>query len=712
MSENAEAERHLSQTLSAALSLALNIALQAQQHRAERARVALRDGEERGRETGAQLAADRETAAVLWRRIDDGPDWVRDHPEELAEAWASARAWETLDPRAAEARAKLDYVLDSFYGTGHPLTRLSRENADHQALAALLQRAVADAPAQTERRYYEEAPEAEREAWLARQVWGPEADPGTRIAASGQLDGLQQGLPVSVLREMPEETRAAWLHLDELDPDERRMWRREWLERQVWGDELPEDVRMRRVEALDRLDAGADEPWEPEAWHAFVGETTQQAREHAPGEAVSLHKERAAGDQQERGPRTEVEIGEAASSPAAQMGETQQQRLARTAAAVRKAWPEYVAEEVVGRDAFAAMAHRLGELEDRGYEMGDVLGNIPTDRLVGTDDYNQPVRNPAAFAEWHIKQLAKSLPERAQAEAGITRLEKYVAAQNPVTPAREPQQQAREGGGEAGEPALSSTLAAQLEDAHQRIADHQRFGGEGLRQAARSVAEAADSGTITRAVATRAITAQVGAVVAPSMLDALERHQVLTAGTDGFLRVSRDSGQAARAIHSPEDIVADVRAQADRGPETDVDLAALQRHADTLTLDISDQLSAVGEDHTRSDTEQTAAEVAVDTATDPTVPRAERHDAGDAAVEHAEVAESLYDAVGAHEQAAEDLHHGAYDTGADPARLAGQGFPLGIRQALARASKLPQGRRQGKIPQARRYRPNEQGLNR
>jgi hypothetical protein len=418
---------------------------------------------------------------------------------------------------------------------------------------------------------------------------------------------------------------------------------------------------------------------------------------------------------------TAVEAGEGVSITAQHEGETQQQRLARTAAAVRKAWPEHVAEEVINRDAFGAMAHRLAELEDRGYEMADVLGNIPTDRLVGTDDYNQPVRNPAAFAEWHIKQLVKTLPERAQAEAGITRLENYVAAQNHTAPApdREPEQQAHKESGAVAEndrtsddSALPGTVAAQLESAHRRLADHQRFGGDGLRQAARSVADAAGSGTITRAAATRAVTAQVGAVAAPSMVDALERHQVLAPGTDGFLRVSRDREQSAGLVRSPQDIVADLRARSDRDADADAGLAVLQRHADTLKLEMTEQSAAAVEDHTCSDTEQAAAEATADTATDPTVPLDERQEAGDAVVEHADAAESLYDAAGGHEQIAEDLSHGAYDTGAEPARAAGQGFPLGIRQALARVSKLPQGRRQGRIPQARRYRPNEQGLHR
>jgi hypothetical protein len=141
VTENAEAERHLSQTFSAALSVALNIAVQMQHVRAERARHALWESEQQRDETARQLAAERETAAVLWRLVDD-PEWIRTRPVEVAEAWASARAWESLDPRAAEARAKFESLFGALYGGDHPVATLVRETGDYAAMATLLPRAV------------------------------------------------------------------------------------------------------------------------------------------------------------------------------------------------------------------------------------------------------------------------------------------------------------------------------------------------------------------------------------------------------------------------------------------------------------------------------------------------------------------------------------------------------------------------------------------
>lgn len=434
MTENAEAERHLSQTLSAALSVALNVALQAQQARGNQARRAEADSEEQRHELGRQLAADRETAAVMWRRVDD-PHWIRDRPVEVAETWASARAWESVDLRAAEARAKFDTVLDAMYGRENPLIAVARESEDYTALAGLLQRAVEVTPQQAaDPRTYEMVPEHERREWLERQLWGPESDPEARIAASSQLRDLEQGLPVTVLREMEPETRQAWIELGELDPSESRAWREAWLERQVWGPDTPGQVRSERTAALEELRSGGVDRWEPDAWHAWVAEVRERDRargehvdeatqEHAkPGQTVGrgVQRENTAVERAPQG----GDVGESAAAR-----ESKEERMARTAATVREVWPEKVAEEVVGRPAFGAFAHRLHQLEGRGYDMRDMLQMVPPDALVGVDRYGKRVRNPAAFAEWHIKQLASSLPEKAAAEAGVAELERYVADQ-------------------------------------------------------------------------------------------------------------------------------------------------------------------------------------------------------------------------------------------------------------------------------------------
>ncbi|PXY16509.1 hypothetical protein [Prauserella muralis] len=432
MTENAEAERHLTQSMSAALSVALNIAVQMQYLRADKARRAQHESEQRRREVEQQLAAERETAAVSWRRVDDR-EWVATRPAEVAEAWASARAWESVDPRAAEARAKFDTLLGALYGETHPAVDVARETEDYTALAALLQRAVEITPEQAANpRVYEVVPEHERHAWLERQVWGPEADPDTRVAASAQLADLERGLPVAVLREMDTQTRQAWIELGELDPEERRAWRHAWLQRQVWGPDTAEHRRSESAAALAELESGGPERLEPEAWHAWVAEVRQRNQDRTatpPDTSPPVTTEQTAQRQRD----TTVTSPETTPTPAprgrtAERGENEHERLARTAATVRQVWPQEVAEQVVTREAFGAFAHRLHQLEQRGYAMRDLLGMIPTDHLVGTDRYGQPVRDPAAFAEWHVKQLATSLPEKAAAEAGIEQLERYVAA--------------------------------------------------------------------------------------------------------------------------------------------------------------------------------------------------------------------------------------------------------------------------------------------
>uniref|UniRef100_UPI003F498B97 DNA translocase FtsK n=1 Tax=Amycolatopsis sp. CA-151526 TaxID=3239921 RepID=UPI003F498B97 len=439
MAENAEAERHVSQAMLAAMSVALGVAVQLQQHRVARARAALAESEERQREIAAQLAAERETAAVLWRRLDDR-EWIKSRPDEVAQAWASARAWEQLDPRAAEARARLESVLGVLYDQDNPIARMAMETQNYDVLAVLLQRAVEyepdNPPAVT---FYEEVPAAERAAWLEREVWGPDSqhDPQRRIARSAELADLNAGLPIAVLREMPEDRRAAWVELEAMDPQERHAWRRQWLERQVWGrPDLSHAEREQRARQLEELlDTRVDTPVEftPEEWTTFAAEfQDRMGRSNGPAEpdlAESAPGSDAPAERAPDGTARSTTAGGGETSTAVPR-ESDHERLERTRAAVRASWPPEVAEAVTGKEAFGAFAHRLHQLEERGYSMEDILGRIRPEGLIGLDRYGQPVRDSAAFAEYHVKQLAKSLPPRAEAEAGIERLEKYVAEQN------------------------------------------------------------------------------------------------------------------------------------------------------------------------------------------------------------------------------------------------------------------------------------------
>jgi hypothetical protein len=430
MAENAEAERHVSQAMLAAVSVALGIGIQVQQHRLQRARAAQMESEERQREIAAQLAAERETAAVLWRRLEDR-QWMRDRPDEVAQAWASARAWESLDPRAAEARAKFDLILGAMYDDGNTIARMARDTANYEVLATLLQRAVDYDPDHVDHRYYEEVPPEERREWLERAVWGPESDENERIARSAEMADLDAGLPVAVLRQMDEDTRTAWLELERMSPQERYMWRRRWLEGQVWGPENADkpEVLEQRSQALQELIAtnpSTPAEFSTVEWHAFVAEVRERVQA-AGSSADGSTKAETASVEAVR----ERDQGDTAAAPAAKAPETPREseadRLERTRIAVRECWPEEVATPVIDSEAFGAFAHRLHQLEERGYPMEDILGRITPHNLIGVDRLGRPVRDSAAFAEYFAEKLVEGLPPRVEAEAGIERLEQYVA---------------------------------------------------------------------------------------------------------------------------------------------------------------------------------------------------------------------------------------------------------------------------------------------
>lgn len=430
-SGGAEAEQQLSQAMSMALSLALSVAVKARQAQAQQARVAQRENEQRQREFAEQAAAERETAAVLWRRVDDR-DWIRDHPEQVAQAWASARSWEPLDPRAAEAREKFDLLLRRMYGVEHERVAAAYDSEDYTALAQLLGRTVEVTPIGAEARYWEQVPEEERQEWLERQVWGPEVDENTRIARSAQLADVHQGLPVGVLRQMPAATRQAWMALDAQSEPERRAWLGQWLQRELWGrTDMTEQQREQRageLAQLQQLDPGEAVQFSPEAWHAYVEQVRQSNTQTAPaGSGAQSQRSTVRGATPEVGQDVEAEADGSEPASADAQRESNEQLQERAAEAVRQAWPEHVATQVTESDAFGAFAHRLGQLEQRGWQMPEVLGMIEGEELIGYDRRGNPIRSSAAFGEYHLKQLDASLPDRGATTAGIDQLERYIA---------------------------------------------------------------------------------------------------------------------------------------------------------------------------------------------------------------------------------------------------------------------------------------------
>lgn len=139
MSEVDETSTRMRQLTMTMLSAALAAAQAAQMLRARKAREATKAAAAEQAQLRRQLQADRASAAVLWKRAMD-PRLASTNPEQLAQAWSSAVAWETLDPRAAATARRLDERL---HAAGvHPETaRAARETDDYAALALLLARA-------------------------------------------------------------------------------------------------------------------------------------------------------------------------------------------------------------------------------------------------------------------------------------------------------------------------------------------------------------------------------------------------------------------------------------------------------------------------------------------------------------------------------------------------------------------------------------------
>jgi hypothetical protein len=434
VTESAEAEARLSQSLSAALSVALSMSLVTAQMMAQKSAQAARANQEMQRQLAKQLAAERETAALLWARLDDAT-WIRQHPREVMDALASARAWEQVDPRAAEAAAKLDFLIGTYYGHGSPFVTVAREAEDHAALAMLLHRAI-DATPDTpgEARHYEMVPEAERAAWLEEQVWGPNSSDDVRIARSAELAAVKQGLPVAVLREMSPETRQAWIAVRETPEEERRRWVEQWLHREIWGPAGGSDARRaERVEQLAELANRVRMPSHSlaemgtDVWHAWVQDVRAKVAEViADPVAPTVEAER--GPEQ---PGTERAAEPAPEAAPTDPRETQEQQLDRVRDAVRASWPEDVAAAVVDSPALGAFGHRLHQLEERGYTMGEVLDMVERpERLLGTDWRGEPIRDAAAFAEKvFLERLVEQLPDRETAVEAVEELERYVAAQ-------------------------------------------------------------------------------------------------------------------------------------------------------------------------------------------------------------------------------------------------------------------------------------------
>jgi len=138
MAEVDEAHQAIMRKFAVLASLAFSAIELAQRDNGRRAAEALRQSIERQREVARQLAAQRDLAAVQWARVRD--DTLYRDPQALAHAWATAKAWEQLDPRAAAALKEFDKRLQDS-GVVPEVAQYARQTDDYAGLALLLNRA-------------------------------------------------------------------------------------------------------------------------------------------------------------------------------------------------------------------------------------------------------------------------------------------------------------------------------------------------------------------------------------------------------------------------------------------------------------------------------------------------------------------------------------------------------------------------------------------
>lgn len=166
MSEADEVTSTLSRHLAAMASAAMGVAQLTQQRRAQRARQAQQQSDETQAATAGQLHAERELAAAQWAQAGDSR-WAAAQPEHVAQAWASASAWEPFDERAGRARQKFEDMLRG-WGADPQVAAEHVERGDREALQLMLTRsalentrAAAAADGSSGHRQHGQAPGAE-----------------------------------------------------------------------------------------------------------------------------------------------------------------------------------------------------------------------------------------------------------------------------------------------------------------------------------------------------------------------------------------------------------------------------------------------------------------------------------------------------------------------------------------------------------------------
>ncbi|MEV4649040.1 DNA translocase FtsK [Saccharopolyspora sp. NPDC049357] len=134
--ETTEAVGTTARKVAVVASMALSAAEIAMQIQARRAEEAAAESEARAREMQQRLRAEREMAAVSWRRLRT----LEGDPRELGQALASAAVWAPFDTRAARAVTGVQQQLKKVGVHWQPNQEHQRTSDDYAAMMLLLQR--------------------------------------------------------------------------------------------------------------------------------------------------------------------------------------------------------------------------------------------------------------------------------------------------------------------------------------------------------------------------------------------------------------------------------------------------------------------------------------------------------------------------------------------------------------------------------------------
>ncbi|GGM81950.1 hypothetical protein GCM10012275_60680 [Longimycelium tulufanense] len=387
-----DAERRVAETLYAALSVAMSVALQAQRLREIRAREALRRSEAEQRHAARQLAAERELAATLWRRAGD-LDWVARNPQQVAEAWASARVWSSVDRRAAEALRWFEEELRR-RGVNPHVVAYTQQTEDYAALAMLLRHAV------------EPQVDAERAARTAAQQAATEP----RVLTDRQWQQWAAELHRQANVRMPREGKASAVEMVTAGRPGAERYAVIGYHPEIgrWGMQF---FRHQEAQAFFAETANSSAE-ELRIWTVLTGPAAAEREQAAAQRAQQQAREQTPQQEPQQQPRMTPEERDVVRQEAA-------------ATVLRSAWAAHpdMAEAVIACEAFGAFAWNLEKVAEQGYDPHELLSRIPLQGERGTLPIVEADR-PAAFATSLVKNRVEHLPEPHHA-GEAPRLEDY-----------------------------------------------------------------------------------------------------------------------------------------------------------------------------------------------------------------------------------------------------------------------------------------------